>query len=141
MAYVEQTDLKGMIPDEYLDEAMDDTTPAGADSGVWTAVSAAVDDEINGRLAAAYSVPVAVPLPDVIKVAAKILALYLLYKRRGIAAEQNPWSKDAEHWQKRLDDIGQGKTPLTFSTPKSAEQATLIEEASKTHSAGGHLMV
>jgi phage gp36-like protein len=141
MAYIAQSDLKGLIPDEYLDEALDDASPSGADSALWDAVYAAVEDEIDGRLAASYSVPIPAPIPDVLKAAAKVLACHLLYQRRGIAAEQNPWSKDADYWRKRLDAIGKGEAPLTYQIAKPAEQATLIEEESKTHSAGGHLMV
>jgi hypothetical protein len=140
MAYITQNELKGLIPDEYLSQAMDDESAGAATDGVWASISAAVDEEIDGRLAASYATPIA-PAPKSLKAAAKSIALCLIYKRRGIANDQNPWVTDAEYWRKKLDEIGQGKQPLQYDSAKAAEPAVLISEAAKTHSASGHLMV
>lgn len=140
MAYISQADLKGMVPEEYLTEALDDDSSGVADTGMWDLVATAVDEEIDGRLAGRFEVPIS-PVPDVIKAAAKVLAANLLYKRRGVSDEVNPWTGDAKYWKEKLDRIGNGKEPLKHDADAANAPAVLIEEDAKTYPSNGDLMV
>lgn len=140
MSYVAQTDLKGLVPDEYLVGATDDEQSGAVDATVFAAIATAVDEDINGRLAAAYATPLS-PVPDLVKAAAKVLVAYLLYARRGVADERNPWAEQAKYWRGKLDSIGKGEQALTHDQDKANAPAVLISEPARTHSAGGNLMV
>ena len=79
--------------------------------------------------------------PDVLKAAAKAIALCLLYKRRGIGDQVNPWTKEAAFWREKLDRIGKGEEPLSVANAPAAPPALLITEPAKTYSEAGNLMV
>ena len=141
MAYVLQTDLKGLIPDEYLTSALDDDASGVADSGVWDSIVSSVASDIDARLAPGYRTPLAEPLPDLVKAAAKFLALYFAYKRRQIADDQNPWAAEAKSYRERLDRVGRGEEALTYNDQRASSQATLITEPAKTTAGDGSMMV
>jgi len=140
MAYIVKADLKGLIPEEFLNAALDDDGAACADAGTWDAVADAVEDEINGRLAQTFAVPIS-PVPEVLKAAARAIAAYVLYQRRAVADEANPWSDQAKYWRDKLDSIGSGEEPLTYEAGRAKAPAVLIEEPARTHSAQGALLV
>jgi len=140
MAYVEKADLKGLIPDEYLDEALDDDQSGLPDNGSWAGVAAAVADEIDGRLAARYATPVT-PVPALIRAAAKVFALAILYRRRGSDDKTNPWAEQEKTWKDRLDKIGSGDEPLTHDAAAAVPSGSVISESSKTFEGSGRLMV
>lgn len=138
MAYVTQDELKGRVPAEYLTGALDDDGSGEADAARWANVSDDVDQEIDGRLGARYQVPLS-PAPAAVSAAARCIAAFFLYARRGVNREANPWTEQADYWFAKLDKIGRGEEPLTYD--KDSEKGpVLISEESKTHSANGHLM-
>ena len=139
MSYISQSELKGLIPDVILGESMDDNADEAADAGMWDAVAAEVDDEINGRLESRYRVPID-PVPSTIRKAAKAIAIYLLYGRRQIGDDRNPGKADADYWKKRLDEIGRGALPLSWEAQSAESPATLIQEEAKTFDPAGRLM-
>lgn len=142
MAYVEQTDLEGLIPAEYLSEGLDDTGDENADtSAVWAQIAQSVQDEIDGRVGGRYAVPFSTPAPAAIKAAAKILALWMVYKRRGVSGDSNPWESQAQSWLKKLDGIGAGDIPLTPDTVSAKPQGSVIVEDSKSYRESQLLMV
>ena len=106
MAYVTQDDMIGMVPEEELVRALDDDGDGVADNDVWLALSDQVSGDIDGRLSALYAVPFSVSVPALVTLAARILAAYLLYARRGIADDANPWKPQADAIRARLDRVG-----------------------------------
>ena len=140
MSYIAQADLVGLVPDDLIAGATDDTGESGNAAAVWASVAESVDQDINGRLSARYSVPIASPPPTVLA-AAKAIAACFLYKRRGYEDKVNPWAILAKHWQDKLDRIGSGQEPLTYDAADALSPVLTITEPARTHSAAGNLMV
>jgi phage gp36-like protein len=139
-AYIEQSDVAGLIPADFLTEALDDNGDGAADSGIWDSALAAAQNEVDGRLGGLYTVPFSGTIPAVVKAATQTLSLWLIYKRRGVADAANPWAELAMKWLDKLDKIGSGKEPLVAAvTPKVA--GDVIGEDSKLFSEGGNLLV
>lgn len=138
--YVTQDQLKGLIPDEFLLQALDDDADGVADPGVWDSIVAAVSTEIDGMLAMKYPLPFPEPIPAVVKAAALTLTLWSLYTRRGITDVKNPWDTQAKSVRARLVAIGKGIDPLT-PTSIDAQQSVAITEDSRLHSESGRPMV
>lgn len=138
MAYIEKTDLKGLICDDWLDGAMDDDKNTLADPGVWDSISSAVDDDINGRIAGVYAVPV-LPVPPVIRAAARAIACWLVWKRYGTGDSKNPWNDSVKSWREKLDRIGKNEDSLTAPMPAAA--GAVISAPAKTHASHGGMIL
>ena len=142
MAYVAKSELKGKIPDQWIDGAMDDAlTGKPIDiEAVWNQVSADIDEEINGRIGGRYSTPLS-PVPDVIKAAAKVLACWGLWKRYGSGEAKNPWTDPVKDWRARLDRIGRGEEALAIGQKAASPAGSVISQKSIVNSSSGGLMV
>lgn len=141
MSYITQDDLKGLIPAEFLRQALDDDSDGEADSGIWEALESGVEAEIDGKLGQKYAVPFASPIPSVVKAAAMALALWSLYQRRGMSGENNPWETQAKEVRAKLDRIGNGDEPLTPGTLGQETGGVVIAEDSKLYVSSGNLLV
>ena len=140
MAYVEQSDLVGMLSEVDLVRALDDDGDGVADSGVWVAVADQVQDAIDGALSGMYATPFSAPLPATIAVAARVFAVESLYARRMAGDDLNPWKRQADAMRARLERIGTGKEPLAQNVDQAHDPVKIVTEPSKTHSANGNLM-
>jgi phage gp36-like protein len=140
MPYVLQSALKGKVPDDLLLQALDDNADGVADEGIWDAISADVDRAIDGRLEGRYTVPLAAPLPAVVAEAAIVFAAEAVYMRRGLAGDQNPWTKQADGFRKRLEAIGTGEQPLKNDVVPVKSGGAVISEPSRTYDEAGRLM-
>lgn len=138
MPYVIQSDLEGMVPAEYLDQALNDTGEEGGEDSGWEKVYEAVQDDIDGRLSVSFAVPLADPVPPLVHQAAKILASWYCYARRGVTGDSNPWQEQATSWRKRLDTIGTTGKGLY---EEEAVSGSAVVSDSKLHDASGRLMV
>jgi phage gp36-like protein len=136
--YVLQSEIEARLPADFLREALDDNNDGEADAGVWDKVAAAVAAEIDGILGQRFQVPFAT-VPAVVKAAANVLALEMLYARRGTAADANPWTKQASDHRAKLNAIADGEQPLQPGTSRPAPSVSAITEAAKTTSSHGHL--
>lgn len=141
MSYVTQTDLKSRMKAVVIVEALDDDGDGSADPGVWDKIAEDVDKAVNGRLEGRFRVPLADPLPYVVRDGAVILAAEALYLRRGRSGEANPWSKQADAFRARLERIGRGEEPLLYNESPAASGGAAITEESKTYNASGEMMV
>lgn len=140
MAYIVQADLKGHVPDEWVESAMDDALDDDeGDTGVWDAISTAVDEDIDGRLAPRYG-PAVSPVPASIKAAARAIASVMLWRRYGTADAKNPWAEAAKYWQDKLDAIGRGEQDLESVTDAQATDGAILEDM-RTYSENGTAMV
>lgn len=140
MSYVLQADIEADIPAAFLVQALDDDGDGEIDSGAWDKVAVAVGNDIDGALGQKFSVPIPAPFPAVVKAAARILALWHLYQRRGFHGDANPWEVEAKRTRDKLDKIGSGKEALTPDNLGKMPGGIVITEPAKTYDPGGNLM-
>jgi phage gp36-like protein len=140
MPYVEQTEIEALIPADFLKQALDDDGDGEVDAGVWDKIVVAVQDEIDAALSPTYDVPFADP-PAPVKAAAKVLALWSLYQRRGFSGAANPWETQATRQRDKLDSIGKGDIALTDDNTGFTEGGVVITEPAKTFDSSGRMMV
>lgn len=112
MAYTSQTDIEAVLPPKFLTDALDDDANGTADAGILTAVLGVVDNEINGLITPTVELPLSSPYPARIKHAALVLACDVLYRRRGIPDEGNPWAERATAIRTDLEKVGRGELAL-----------------------------
>lgn len=141
MAYILQSALKGKVPDDLLLQALDDDADGVADDGVWESIAEDVDQAINGRLEGRYAVPLAEPLPSVVLESATVFAAEAIYLRRGLSGDQNPWTKQADTFRKRLEDIGSGLQPLTNAIKAVKSGGAVIGEEARLYDESNRLLV
>ena len=128
--YIALSDLIGMIPAQFLAEALDDAGTGSANPEVWTRIAQDTQNEIDGILGKLYPVPFSIPLPAFIVSAAQLLAADRIYKRRG--TEKNPYAADAASIRKEMAQIGEGDSRLTApGTKVEGPSASLISESSR----------
>lgn len=105
-------DLTGDMPEQKIIEALDDDGDGIADETAFRAVLASANERaaaiFGGEVPAQYSVAAGH--------AVRIFALDLLYRRRGVADEANPWSKLAEEEATRLRALASGTEAIDASS-------------------------
>lgn len=132
--YVLMGDMTGLIPADFLTQALDDDSDGVADSVVWDGIVTRVGLEIDGYLGGRYATPFESPLPSFVRSMAPVLAAYELYRRRGKSDEENPFSGDKKRYAKLLEEIGTGKKSLEVGSAPASAPAVIISEPSKTDS-------
>lgn len=130
-AYVLMSEMNGLIPTAFLVQALDDDADGSADATAWDAVVAQVHKQIDGPLGVRFTVPLSNPLPPIVAEAAPIFAAELLYNRRGLADDKNPWTTQATALRKKLDAIAKGELPLTPEIKRAAPSAGIVSGPSK----------
>ena len=136
MPYVSRDDLIGMVPKQFLFEALDDDGGGAPDADIWPQVDKDVTEDINGRLLLEQS---PVPIPTILKAAAKQIAACFVLRRRQIPDENNPFATPAKRWQDRLDRVGRGEESLEAAD--TSESGAVVTEDAKTYNPTGGLMV
>ncbi len=134
--YIALTDLEGSVPPDFLVQALDDDRDGVIDA--WDAVCDQACEAVDGVLGSRFSVPFS-PVPAVVKRAARVFALEIVYLRRGIKGEDNPWTAQADDIRKQLTAISEGKTPLGPSIERAQPSVSVVTEPAKTSSANNHL--
>jgi phage gp36-like protein len=137
MAYTTQARLAALVAAEQMVRALDDDGDGVADAGAWEAVEAAAASQVDGRLGQRYGTPVAAPLPALVQEAADVFVAEILYLRRGLAGDANPWTARADAMRARLERIGRGEEPLTATAPSARPSVSAITEPARTVRAGG----
>ncbi|MFZ4394159.1 MAG: phage protein Gp36 family protein [Kiritimatiellia bacterium] len=141
MAYaVSQADLSAIVPPQFIVAALDDDNDGVADVGLWDTVSLEADRQINSRLAARFSVPLN-PAPDLVIEAKKIFLAEMMYLRRGVSGDANPWTKQADGMRKRLESIGKGDEEISAGTAPVRTGGSLISEPTKLHQGNGQILL
>ncbi len=137
MAYVEQSDLKGLMPEELTVESLDDNRDGLPDPSAWAEVVKTVGEEIEAALErGGFPVPCPEPMPKVVKRAARILAVNECYLRRGV--KDHPRVDEVKTVRAELAKIKAGDPLKAGRTAGSGTSA--ITEPSVTHLAGGGLL-
>jgi phage gp36-like protein len=139
MSYLLQSDLKGLIPPEFMNQALDDNADGLPDTAVWDEVTKSVQEAIDGPLGAVYSVPFAAPLPSIILAIAKTLACAALYKRRGYADAVNPWAKDAAEARATIKRLAEGDDVIP-DLARTVPAPVLISEPARTTTTSGRIL-
>jgi len=140
MSYVEFNDLKGVIPEDFLIQSLDDDGDGVVDS--WTTVQRQACDAVDALLCGRYQTPFAEPTPKIVTTAALNFAAEACYQRRGRIEDQNPFSSAAGRYRAQLQKIAKGDLPLTPEvTPADAEAPTVISAPSKATSRRGRTPV
>lgn len=105
-------DLTGDMPEQKIIEALDDDGDGIADETAFRAVLASANERaaaiFGGEVPAQYSVAAGHSV--------RVFALDLLYRRRGVADEANPWSKLAEEEATRLRALASGTEAIDASS-------------------------
>ncbi|WP_448579263.1 phage protein Gp36 family protein [Thermosphaera sp.] len=139
MVYVSQSDLDGLIPPQFLAEALDDNQDNHEDAGLWDKIAAQASGAVDALLGQRYRVPFTPPFPSLVTQAARVFAAYALYRRRGYTDDRNPFAKECERLSTKLSRIGQGLEPLTPEADRANASVSVIAEGAKTY-AGGKLI-
>ena len=111
MGYTVRADVEAEIAAKRLTQLLDPDNTGTEQAGLFAALAAATDTEINGALTSAMIVPVPGEQPALRQIA-RILTCDLLHRRSMLGADANPYQKRADDVRARLADIAAGKIPL-----------------------------
>ena len=139
MAYTTQAKLEARIPATFLAQALSDDEDNSADSGLLETVIDEAEQMVNSRIGQRYETPLTGTIPAIVQEAATIFACELVYERRGMSGEQNPWYKRASGLRSKLTAIGNGTQPLTPNHDRADASVTAITSDSKVHSDAGSI--
>jgi phage gp36-like protein len=131
MPYALRADIEARIPPAHLTEALDDNGDGLEDVGLFAKIAAGVDSEIDGALSQRYALPLA-SAPAFLRAGACVLTCETLFQRRGIPADQNPFTAAAGKFRAKLEDIASGKSPLEVGTPPARPPISIITEPAGT---------
>ena len=130
MPYLAESDRLAKIPAATLLEALDDNADGTADTGLLDAIITSACEKIDGQLSANYAVPF-VAVPPLVKHAAVIFVLEMLYERRGWVDPKNPWSAKARELRTQIKEVAKGSRPLFPAIDKLNGQVGILSEASR----------
>lgn len=115
MSYIVQADLLSQLSGAQLIQLTDDNKTGVVDTDKVTRAIAEAEAEVNGYIATKYSVPVASPVPDLVKQLAIDVAIYRLYRRRQrVPDDVRTAYEDAV---KKLEGIAKGLVTLGIEPP------------------------
>ncbi len=135
MPYLTLNNLRGAIPAAHLLEALDDDNDGAEDAGIFDLIADQAAEQIDGPLSGRFSVPFSSPFPAMVSLAARVFSAEIIYKRRGVEDEKNPWAKQARDLRETLAAIGANKAPAPTDFPTVAKLgAVIIAEPARTSS-------
>lgn len=111
MSYVTRADVAAEIDSTRLAALLDDDHDGAEDAGLFAALAAAVDAEIDGSLGMTYAVPFTTT-PPFVRLAAKVLMCDLMFRRAGTGGDLNPFRDRSTDIRDRLAAIADGSVPL-----------------------------
>ena len=123
-------ELTAYMPPRQIAEALDDDGDGLPDEGAWAAVARGAED----RLRAIFG-PAGVPpsLDALAEHARRLFALSLLYARRGLGGDDDPFADEARRAEDRLKALAQGDE----STDGALAEPVVIGEPAKFAGTGG----
>ncbi|MBQ6341427.1 MAG: hypothetical protein IJI36_19990 [Kiritimatiellae bacterium] len=105
-------DLTGDMPEQKLIEALDDDQDGFADEKAFAAALASA----NARAEAIFGGAVPVQYSSSADYAVRVFLLDILYRRRGVADDSNPWAKLADEQEARLRALASGTEAIDATT-------------------------
>lgn len=142
LLYFTLDDVTAKVPLQTVTEALDDDRDGFLDDAAWLATAGAACNEVDASLGQRYATPFAEApgAPALVTHAALLFFCESLYLRRGYGTkENNPFLGQADTMRGKLDQIADGKAPLTPTTERPVQSVTTITEPARTSSAAGHL--
>lgn len=141
MAYCTYERILTVIPETYVRQACDDdnTGDAAAIAARFAALAEEASLAVDALLAAGYNVPFAEPVPRLVGEAAKVFLAEMIWVRRGVAGENNPFFKSAEAMRTKLDAIGRGDAPLQAGKSGAEDSVEIVTEPSRLAQDGAML--
>lgn len=127
MSYVTQNQIETAIPAQHLVDALDDDRDQVADAGKLDEVIAAASQQVDSYLESRYTVPFTT-VPKKVAEAAFTFTCELLYQRRGLFGDDNPWFKRAEAWRELLKKIGEGEGQITAGEGQAFTPGAAVTE-------------
>lgn len=128
-----QSDLEGLIPPEWLEEALDDNADGTVDA--FTAAYNWAEGRIKAKLGPRYGLPL--PSGDVIDAVLKDIGIMLgvkaCYARRPSAKISDDLAKDITRAQDALDALASGTHALSPGLEPVKAPAVIISEPARTH--------
>ena len=115
MAYIVQSDLLAQVSNAQLIQLTDDAKTGSVDADKVTKAISDAEAEIDGYVATKHSVPIASPIPALVKKLAIDIAVYNLYRRRQRAPEDVRTAY--EDAVKKLEGIAKGLITLGVDPP------------------------
>lgn len=128
MPYLTRQQLETEIPALHLKEALDDDSAGGEDQDLFDAVAQQASDAVDAFLSSLYPTPFADPAPAAVKQAAFVFCGELVYARRGVKGDDNPFTARANEWRTTLKLMGSGKLPLDANITKAFNPGAAITE-------------
>ncbi len=123
-------DLTGDMPEQKLIEALDDDQDGLADEKAFDAALASA----NARAEALFGGAVPAQYSTAADYAVRVFMLDILYRRRGVADESNPWAKIADAQEARLRALASGTEAIDATT-----DGVIISKPAKIYSSTGVL--
>ena len=105
-------DLTGDMPEQKLIEALDDDQDGFADEKAFAAALASA----NARAEAVFGGAVPAQYSSSADYAVRVFLLDILYRRRGVADDSNPWAKLADEQEARLRALASGTEAIDATT-------------------------
>jgi hypothetical protein len=142
--YFTLDDVTAKVPEATVTEALDDDRDGLLDDSAWLAVAGAACNEVDSSLGQRYATPFpATPnTPPLVKHAALLFFWESLYLRRGFGSKDtNPFLAQADAMRGKLDQIADGRAPLTPTAEKPRQSVTAVTEPARTSSAAGNLSI
>jgi hypothetical protein len=121
-------ELEGELPREHLVEALDDNGDGEADAAAWAAAQA----DAQERIADAFGGAVPARHAGAAAYARKMFLCEMLFRRRGLSGDRNPFSAQAAKAEDRLRRLATGA-----ETPEGAGGGTAYSEPAKVAGVGG----
>ena len=131
--YVDLSDMYALIPEAFLVQGLDDTQSGAVNADVWAQVAQTACDEIDGYLSARYAVPFdAAGVPPLVATAARVFAAEIIYRRRGLDGDKNPFAKQAAEIRSRLNRIARGEEALSVEISRAKPSISIITSPART---------
>lgn len=141
MAYFIQSEIESVIPPQFLLDALDDDGDGVADAGLFDRIADQASGEADAILGQRYATPFEAPVPAIVAHAARLFACAIIYRRRGVSEEANPWAAPAKDMASKLGRIASGSEPLTPDADRAQDSVSVISETAKTYAADGGLLL
>lgn len=120
-AYVNASQIYGLIPQPKVNDALDDNGDGQPDAGLLDQVIANAAARVEGQLASRYAVPFDAPYPAFVVLATLYFAVEEIYRRREVFGDKNPYAKETADIREQLRKIANRELPLDAGIDETAQ--------------------
>lgn len=140
MAYCTHDEIERLVGPAPFLEMLDDNLDGTEDAGLFDSLAADASSQADGYLSSQYAVPFSGSVPPFVRQCAKIFLAEMLYARRGVVRDANPWSKQADSLRARLERIAKGDDVLDAQTAGASDSVESVTEPSRLAQPGNTLL-